>query len=435
MKHVLIISPHFPPINAADMHRVRQTLPYLAQEGWKATVIACATKTVETDQDPLLLETVPDNIEIIHVPAFSTTWTRKLGLGSLALRSLYFYWKTVNSLLKKGGIDLIYFSTTQFPLLILGNYWKKRFGVPYIIDMQDPWHSDYYQNKPKHEQPPKYWFSYRLNKGLEPIAMKQVDALIAVSGAYIDTLRMRYPHLRGVPGHTLTFGAFERDFEILESQAVLQTIIKPAPGTVNMVYIGRAGHDMRPALSLLFEAIRRGLQHHPDVFGLLRLYFIGTSYARHGQGQKTVEPLAGSYGLTNRITEITDRLPYFTALKLMREADVLLITGSDDPQYTASKIYPYILARKPMLALFHHQSSAVQVLQDTRSAEVITFGGSENREVLVQTLVDKLYTLLKKLPFTPDTDWMAFKPHTAEAKTKAQVAIFESILQKKAQPV
>lgn len=434
MKHILIISPHFPPVNAADMHRVRQTLPYLAQEGWQATVVASDPASVETDQDPLLLETVPNNINIIHVPAFSTTWTRKLGLGSLALRSLYFYWNTVNALLKKGGIDLVYFSTTQFPLLILGNYWKKRFGVPYIIDMQDPWHSDYYQNKPKIEQPPKYWFSYRLNKWLEPIAMKRVDALIAVSGAYIDTLRARYPHLQDVPGHTLTFGAFERDFEVLENQNVVQTLVKQTPGTINMVYIGRAGHDMRPALSLLFEAIKLGLQEHPDVFGPLHLFFIGTSYARQGQGQKTVEPLAKSYGLTNRITEVTNRVPYFTALKLIRDADVLLITGSDDPQYTASKIYPYILARKPMLALFHHQSSAVQVLKETRSAEVVTFGEKPS-EFGVEDLVKKLYNLLKKLPFTPETDWNAFKPHTAEAKTKAQVAIFESVLQKRAQPV
>jgi hypothetical protein len=78
----------------------------------------------------------------------------------------------------------------------LGAYWKKKHGIPYVIDMQDPWHSDYYKNKPKAERPKKYWISYRLNKYFEPIAMKNVDGLISVSKAYIDTLKQRYPQLQ-----------------------------------------------------------------------------------------------------------------------------------------------------------------------------------------------------------------------------------------------
>lgn len=410
------------------MHRVRQTLPFLEQNGWLSTVVAVNPKYVETSRDNLLAHTVPNDQKNVWVKAFSTRWTRKLGLGSLALRSMWFYWHTVNSMLKQGGIDLVYFSTTQFPLLILGNYWKKRFGVPYIIDMQDPWHSDYYQNKPKHEQPPKYWFSYRLNKWLEPIAMRRVDAIIAVSGAYHETLRARYPHIREEQCHTLTFGAFERDFEVMEANSVSQNLVKPAPGIVNMVYIGRAGHDMRPALCLLFKAIKQGLEEHPNVFTSLKLHFIGTSYAREGKGLKTVAPLAESYGLTSQVKEYTDRIPYFTALRLLRDADVLLITGSDDPQYTASKIYPYILAQKPLVALFHQDSSAVQVLRETNAGEVITFRSGKDNGLVVEALKNALYSVLSRLPYVPDTNWEAFAPHSAEAKTKAQIDIFNSIV-------
>src|SRR5690606_16191048 len=108
--------------------------------------------------------------------------------------------------------DLVYFSTTQFPVCILGAYWKRKFGIPYVIDMQDPWHSEYYQNKPKNEQPPKYWFSYRLNKWLEPIAIKQVDGLIAVSEQYIKDLQQRYN--LNIPNKTITFGYSEIDLNI-----------------------------------------------------------------------------------------------------------------------------------------------------------------------------------------------------------------------------
>ena len=159
-------------------------------------------------QDSLLLETVPSNIKIVKVKAFSKKWTGKLGLGSISLRALYFYRKKVNELLSTEKFELIYFSTTQFPVMILGSYWKKKFGIPFIIDMQDPWHSEYYQDKPKSERPKKHWFSYRLNKFLEPIAMQKVDGLISVSKGYLDTLIARYPRLNDLPKRVITFAAF-----------------------------------------------------------------------------------------------------------------------------------------------------------------------------------------------------------------------------------
>src|SRR5690606_1772161 len=140
--------------------------------------------------------------------------------------------------------DLIYFSTTQFPVCILGAYWKKKFGIPYVIDMQDPWHSTYYLDKPKNERPPKFWFSYRLNKYLEPLAMKGVDGLISVSGAYLETLHRRYPETRQLPQEVITFGAFEQDFEIARRHPELQPAFQRIPGCIHLVYVGRGGHDM-----------------------------------------------------------------------------------------------------------------------------------------------------------------------------------------------
>jgi hypothetical protein len=40
MKKVLIISPNFPPVNGADMHRIRQSLPYVRAWGWQPGVLA-----------------------------------------------------------------------------------------------------------------------------------------------------------------------------------------------------------------------------------------------------------------------------------------------------------------------------------------------------------------------------------------------------------
>ena len=135
MKKVLIISPNFPPINAADMHRVRQSLAYFPQMGWDATVVTVEPVFVEMSEDPLLLDTIPESANVIRIKAFNPKFTRKIGLGNLGYRALWFYLKTCNALIRKRRFDLIYFSTTAFPVMVLGRYWKRKFGIPFIIDM------------------------------------------------------------------------------------------------------------------------------------------------------------------------------------------------------------------------------------------------------------------------------------------------------------
>jgi len=39
LKKFLIVSPHFPPINAPDMQRVRMSLPYYRRCGWDPEVL------------------------------------------------------------------------------------------------------------------------------------------------------------------------------------------------------------------------------------------------------------------------------------------------------------------------------------------------------------------------------------------------------------
>jgi hypothetical protein len=361
--NLLIISPCFPPVNAADMQRIRMSLPYFANCGWNAEVVMVDENYTDMNQDPLLLQSIPATIKIHRVKALSKQWTSKFGLGSIALRSLWFYRKKVNRLLKDKKYDLIYFSTTQFPVCILGGYWKKKFGIPYVIDMQDPWHSDYYQDKPKDQRPPKYWFSYRLNKYLEPIAMKNVAGLISVSDNYISDLKSRYPIIKNIPSATITFGAFEPDMQIAEqNQHTFASLLDPQ--FTNIVYIGRGGADMHKAIAPVFAVLQQGLGSNDSLFEHLRFFFIGTSYAPAGEGKPSVWPLAKQYGVEAQVVEITNRISYYHTLITLQQANALFIPGSDDPKYTASKIYPYLLTQKPLLAIFNKASSAMKILNE-----------------------------------------------------------------------
>ncbi len=410
------------------MHRVRQSVSYFEELGWKPTVVVVDPIHTESVMDPLLTETLPEDLSVIEVKAFSTRWTRKLGLGSLALRSLWFYFRKVNQLLEQQRFDLIYFSTTMFPVMILGAYWKKRFGVPYVIDMQDPWHTDHYLSLPKDQRPAKFWFSYRLNKYLEPLAMKSVDGIVSVSQGYVEQLSQRYSNISAANSVVIPFGAFPKDFEILASRKAANRFFSPSKELVHVVYVGRGGHDMEQAMRLISRAFKKGLNQEPALFKKVRIHFVGTSYAPAGLAEPTLKPVADQEGIGEYVKEHPQRVPYFESLQLLLQADMLLIPGSTDPNYTASKLYPYIMACKPVLAAFHKNSSVVRILRDTSAGAVVEFGGDTTLDDLEHMGFQLWSNMLRRLPFTPPTNWQAFKSYKAAEMSKRQIDFFNFIV-------
>lgn len=425
MKKVLIISPHFPPTNSADMQRIRMSLPYFKDYNWEAQVVTVEEIYVDMVKDELLLDSVPNYIKIHKVPAFSKKWTRKIGLGSLALRSMWFYKNKVNQILSTENFDLIYFSTTEFPLCILGAYWKRKFNIPYVIDMQDPWHNEYYNNKPKSQRPKKHWFSYRLHKILEPIAMKKVGGIISVSKKYIDVLKQRYAHINNIPSEVITFGANDLDFKIAEKRAEeFQLKYKKAENFINLVYVGRGGFDMQYALKILFKAFKTGLTLNFELFNKIRFYFIGTSYAPKNKGIPTISPIAKELNVEKYVSESTDRIGFYESLHQLKNADGLIILGSNDIGYTASKLYPYIMAKKHLLGIFNNQSSAAHIMKDCDAGNLITF--NLDKKAIYNQLLNYLLKINEQQPV--EINFEKFEPYTAKYMTKIQVKLFNEVI-------
>ncbi|WP_316804871.1 glycosyltransferase [Pedobacter nototheniae] len=408
------------------MQRVRMSLSYFRHFGWNPEVVMVDEQYTSLLKDPLLLESIPKDIKIHKIKAFSKKWTSKFGLGSLSLRSIIFYKKYVSQLIKKEKFDLIYFSTTEFPLTILGRYWKRKFGIPYVVDMQDPWHTDYYQNKPKSERPNKYWFSYRLNKYLEPVGIKNTDGLISVSEAYINDLKNRYPQIKNIPSSTITFGAFEKDQEIsLKHIKNFNPSFKTGEDFINLVYVGRGGHDLQKSLKILFKSFQLGLKQQPENFKKLRIYFIGTSYAEKGTGNKTIQPLAVKFGIEHYIFEQTDRVGFYESLSYLQNANGLIIPASDDPQYTASKIFPYILAKKPLLAIFNKQSSAAKIIENCEAGLVADLN---NEEKSIPFILNFLIKMGNQSIEQVNTNWLEFEQYSAKHMTKKQCELFDEVI-------
>lgn len=426
MKSVLIVSPRFPPINAADHHRVRMMLPLLAEHGWKAVVLCVDQQFVDGTAEPELLLTIPEDVEVVRCPAISQRLTRRAGFGSLALRSILSLRSAGDRLLRSRKFDLVFFSTTEFGLVPLGRRWKRRFGVPFVVDLQDPWVNLYYRETGR--RPPggpfKHWVTQKIASVQEGPTLRDAAHIISVSPKYPEILQRNHPYLSAGDFSVIPFAGSSRDFEIAKATRIQKHPNFPDDGRLHWLYAGTAPPGIRLALLSFLTAFKRATAAGILEEDSVRFHFVGTDYAPAGRERMRVTPIAGELGMAHMIVEHPARIPYLETLRRLSAADALFLFGWDDPGYTASKLYPYILARKPLLSILHEDSAANEVIRVTNSAVAVTFNEKSSVQEIGGNVFEGWFAN-KQFGIVPATSWEAFRRYTAESMTRQVADVFD----------
>jgi hypothetical protein len=379
-KRLLIVSPHFPPVNAPDAQRARLSLPYFREFGWEPVVLAVDPRQVAGLHDSRSASALPVDVAVHRCGALPARLTRFAGLGSLGPRAWLHLRGAGTKLLCRERFDLVFFSTTQSLVFTLGARWKKKFGTPFIVDVQDPWRTDYYE-RPGAPPPPggwKYRFARWQAAHFEEPAFRPAAGFVSVSENYLGQLRARYPWFSAKPSTVIPFGVSEADFAGVQGDPAIAPAFIREPGCAHLISVGAVGSIMAGALQALFAALRAFRDEQPALAARLRLHFIGTSYAPSAQAMPTVKPVAESHGVGDLVIEQPARIGYPESLKTMLAADALLLLGSDDPGYTPSKIAPYFLADRPVLAFVPAGSAAEARLAGLDFARVVSLPAADN---------------------------------------------------------
>lgn len=428
MKRLLIVSPHFPPLNAPDHHRVRTSLPHFREFGWDPTVLAVDAARVKGTQEPLLAASLPKDVAIHRVGAWPEPLTRLIGLGNLGYRAWFQLQATGNRLLQSGQFDLVYFSTTQFVATALGPKWHRRFAVPYVVDLQDPWRTDYYE-RPGAPPPPggwKYRFARRQAERLEELSWRDAAGFVSVSQNYLDQLNARYAWFSGKPTAVIPFGAAEADVEVARVRPDLTPAFKREPGVTHVVSVGAVGAIMRDSLRCFFSALRDFRTADSALGNRFRFHFIGTSYAAPGRAAASVKPVAAEFGLSDLVDEVPERVGYFSALKTMLAADGLLIPTSDDVAYNPSKIATCFMAKKPTLAFALPGSALERAVSELDFATLVRLN-DRSASLIVGSFLRQVRENPEALIASRAVQVFA-RNHTAHARTQQQCALFERAL-------
>jgi hypothetical protein len=427
MKKVLIVSPHFPPINAPDMQRVRLMLPHLRAAGWEPTVLAVAPESIEGGVlETALEQTYPADVRVIRVVGIAPGRTRWFGVGNLWWRCGRALTDAGEELLQRERFDVVFFSTTQFSAFALGPKWKARFGVPYVLDYQDPWVNDYYERA--RVSPPggrlRFGLSQWRARRTEPGVLREAAAVIAVSDSYPPMLARSYPWFDAREVRVLPFGATENDFAVAEQHPPRQPLVDFGDGMFHHVYTGRCGPDMADALRILFRAFGQFRAAQPAEARRMRFHFIGTGYAPPPLGEKSVMPIAQAEGVAEQVEEQPYRIPYFESLWYLKRAHALVAVGSNDATYSASKIFPYTLARKPLLLVFHTNSLVMKFAETVRVGTRVGFTSDADIDRMAERLKRSWFES-RAYEHRSDFDEAAFAPYSAAAMTTEVAKVFE----------
>ena len=370
MKTVVIVAPHFLPSFLASVHRARMFGYHLPEFGWKPIILTTDPSYYECQLDWELLDLLPEDLEIIKTKAFPTKPVRIV--GDVGLRSLPWYYRAVHKLAAQRKIDFLHITIPSNMAALLGPRVERTLGIPYGIDYQDPWVPE----TPTGDRfLSKGWISNRLSHFLEPIAVRRARLITGINDAYFASVLSRNPELRqraitaGMP-----IGGSDRDFDALRKKPRKAFLFDADDGKLHVIYAGALLPKAVDVLDRLLAALVLLRERNPQLAARLQFHFIGTGIF---EGDPTrghcVQPHVKRYGLESMVTEMPSRIKYLDVLNHLEQSSAILVLGSTEIHYSPSKIYQGVMARRPMFALLHEESTAVATLRESRAAEVFTF--------------------------------------------------------------
>ncbi len=363
-RRVLLVSPHFPPDTSAATHRMRVLAPHLAAHGWVPTVLTLTDDAYDGRLERGLLETVPSSLEVVRVPAWRIATTRRFGFGDLGLRAYRALRIAARSLLATGEFDGL--AITVYPVwpAVFGPSVAHAVGVPFVLDLQDPWVGAWgvsVGGGAGGTVDVRSRLSRALSVPLERRTVMGADGLSAVSLGTLESLAARVPAVRDVPWAEIPVGVAPDDLAWARRGAA------PLPwdagdGMVHVAWVG----TLLPLGIRVFEALMAGLAHavsaDPSLRTRLRLHCLGTSNQTLGRMEERARPIASAAGVGDLVTEHPARVDYRDALGALARADAILSAGSTERHYTASRLYPALLAARPLVAAYHAASQAHALL-------------------------------------------------------------------------
>jgi glycosyltransferase involved in cell wall biosynthesis len=339
-KRALIVAFHFPPHQGSSgIQRTLKFVKYLPEHGWEPIVLTAHPRAYpRKSQDQI--NDMPPGISVVQ--AFALDACRHLAIGSrypklLALPDRWSSWwlgaVTAGLQIIRRQRPAVLFTT--YPIAtahLVGLTLNRLTGIPWIADFRDPMTDLDWPRDPT---------LYRVHEWLERTTLRNCRRAIVTTPGTLRMYAEKLPEVQQKKIRLIANGYDEENFSAAER---LNSQHPRAAGPRVLVHSGILYPEERDPTAF-FKALGE-LRHAGAIDSrALRIVLRATGYDRY------LAELVQKNSIES-IVQLAPPLPYEAALAEMLHADgLLLFQAASCNLQVPAKLYEYLRARRPILAL------------------------------------------------------------------------------------
>ncbi len=390
-KKVLIISYYFPPAGGPGVQRILKFVKYLPKFGWEPVVV-----TVKDGDFPAIDESlcadILKNVSVYRIKAYEPyaiyrkitgkSKNEAIPVGVLAknddssfiekfakwIRSNVFIpdarigWipllnRNIKSIIDKEKPAVLLSSSPPHSLQIAARKIAKKFRLPWILDLRDPWTDIYYYQNSLRTKPAKC-----LDKYYEKKCLTSANTVLTVSPSIIRNLYENY-NLKNLK---LVYNGYDkRDIAIVN---------EPTPyDKFRISYIGNMKTNQNPGG--LWKALKSLVETNNGFQKDLQIRLTGKIHSDIKIGLKQT-------GLLNYCS-FSDYVPHSMAVRKMKEAAALLFIipqSKDNRGILTGKIFEYLAVGRPLISVGPVTGDAAKIIRKAKGGEMYDYENSINLE-------------------------------------------------------
>ncbi len=444
-KTILYIASFYRPVNSAPEIRASRLTEALLRTGWRVMVV--------TEGEPGQIETIHENLTIYSVSKggccpgvinenFSAACKKFRYCSDSTKAFLGGIYTVCQHLIKNEPVNLIFTTAPYFSLSKVGQLLADEFGLSWIMEMRDAWHTGMYWPYPsrRHQSVAAQWEGECIRRADRIITVTRThqEILVEKYGAVVKdkvtTVRHSFDRYQVTPGVARPADKARKEFRLVHT-GQLRGIDICAAG----VWARLARGGWRAIRRLLFgasycEKLRiewmsphLTLQAAGRLAGEMAAFSQEVVFEFVGAAYPQVDDWAEKCGLSGRVIQ-HGHLPPEQTQAIVDGADVLLLYlyGIDAMAYhwcVPTKLYTYLSTGKPILA----------PVPPGETVEILTRSGLGH--VVPPWDVEAVYQALKALyhqhktdGITVDPDWEYINQFDVSCQQRAFLDVVNTVI-------
>lgn len=409
VKRALLIAFHYPPVKGSSgVQRALKFSTYLAENGWECDVLTVWPRAYEQSA-PDELADIPGHIEVNRAIAFDAKRHLSLFGSYPQFLALPDRWATWQFDAVRRGAQMIRRKNHQvlwstFPIATAHTISLKlahKFGLPWVADCRDSMTEEDYPRDPH---------LFRSMRALENKIVHAADAVTFTAPGALRMYAQRYPDVPPRRWRVIQNGYDENAFAGLTPRTGGRSPDAP----LVLVHAGLLYPSERDPLPF-FRAVQSLKSNGILDSNPLRIVLRATGHDEH------YVPILKDLGIDD-VVRLEPGVPYRDALQEMLLADgLLLFQAANCNHQIPAKLYEYMRAGRPVLALTDSAGDTAALLRDSGYDHVCQLDDAQGIErqltAFIQAVRDGTST-------TPAAQAQAY---SRRAQTTGLAALFDEL--------